>query len=148
MYNEKVCCTCKVAVLIISLIVVFLPFSFTSPLSIIWFYILFEQIMKIIESFAFSPAKSVYYLMSVRSLYEYMLSSYNILFTAFTSFRSTHKGSFILLAICITYRLLKLKLSIWIPYDHFLRARSSTSSASLILKARVYIFDSSNITFL
>ena len=39
-------------------------------------------------------AKSIYYLMNVRSLYEYMLSSYNILFTAFTTFRSTRKGSF------------------------------------------------------
>ena len=33
----------------------FLPFSLPSPLSIIRFYILFEQTIKIIESFAFSP---------------------------------------------------------------------------------------------
>ena len=56
MYNEKVCCTCKVTFLLIRPIVVFfLPFSLRLPLSIIRFYILFEQIIKIIESFAFSP---------------------------------------------------------------------------------------------
>ena len=51
-----VCCTCKVAFLLIRPIVVFhrspaLP----SPLSITRFYILFEQTINIIESFAFSP---------------------------------------------------------------------------------------------
>ena len=105
-----------------------------------------SKLWKLSRASLLALAKSIYYSMNVRSLYEYMLSSYNILFTAFTTFRSTRKGSFTR-AICITYRLLKLKLSIWIPYDHFLRARSSTSSASLILKARVYIFDCSNITF-
>ena len=54
--QKKVCCTCKVAFLLIRpIVVVFLPFSLPSPLSIIRFYILFEQTMKIIESFAFSP---------------------------------------------------------------------------------------------
>ena len=53
---KKVCCTCKVAFLLIRPIVVFhrspaLP----SPLSITRFYILFEQTINIIESFAFSP---------------------------------------------------------------------------------------------
>ena len=36
-------------------IVVFPPFSLPSPLSITRFYILFEQTINIIESFAFSP---------------------------------------------------------------------------------------------
>ena len=54
--QKKVCCTCKVAFLLIRPIVVFhrspaLP----SPLSITLFYILFEQTINIIESFAFSP---------------------------------------------------------------------------------------------
>ena len=54
--TKKVCCTCKVAFLLIRPIVVFhrspaLP----SPLSITRFYILFEQTINIIESFAFSP---------------------------------------------------------------------------------------------
>ena len=54
--TRKVCCTCKVAFLLIRPIVVFhrspaLP----SPLSITRFYILFEQTINIIESFAFSP---------------------------------------------------------------------------------------------
>ena len=53
---QKVCYTCKVAFLLIRPIVVFhrspaLP----SPLSITRFYILFEQTINIIESFAFSP---------------------------------------------------------------------------------------------
>ena len=53
---KKVYCTCKVAFLLIRPIVVFhrspaLP----SPLSITRFYILFEQTINIIESFAFSP---------------------------------------------------------------------------------------------
>ena len=52
---KKVCSTCKVAVLLIRIIVVFhrspaLP----SGLSITRFYILFEQTINIIESFAFS----------------------------------------------------------------------------------------------
>ena len=54
--QKKVCCTCKVAFLLIRPIVVFhrspaLP----SPLSITLFYILFEQTINIIESFALSP---------------------------------------------------------------------------------------------
>ena len=53
---KKVCCTCRVAFLLIRPIVVFhrspvLP----SPLSITGFYILFEQTINVIESFAFSP---------------------------------------------------------------------------------------------
>ena len=55
------CCTCKVAFLLIRPIVFFLPFSLPSPLSIIRFYILFEQTTKIIESIAFSLVKSIYY---------------------------------------------------------------------------------------
>ena len=42
-------------VLLIRPIVVFSPFSLPSPLSITRFYILFEQTINIIESFAFSP---------------------------------------------------------------------------------------------
>ena len=54
--TKKVCCTFKVAFLLIRPTVVFhrspaLP----SPLSIERFYILFEQTINIIESFAFSP---------------------------------------------------------------------------------------------
>ena len=53
--QKKVCCTCKVAFLLIRPIVVFhrspaLP----SPLSITRFYILFEQTINVTESFAFS----------------------------------------------------------------------------------------------
>ena len=51
-------CTCKVALLLIRPIVVFSPFSFPSPLSITRLYILFEQTINIIESFAFSPCLS------------------------------------------------------------------------------------------
>ena len=54
--TKKVSCTCKVALFLIRPIDVFhrspaLP----SPLSITRFYILFEQTINIIESFAFSP---------------------------------------------------------------------------------------------
>ena len=54
--TKKVCCTCRVAFLLIRPIVVFhrSP-SLPSPLSITRFYILFEQTVNIIESFAFSP---------------------------------------------------------------------------------------------
>ena len=52
---QKLCCTCKVAFLLIRPIVLFhrsppLP----SPLSITRFYVLFEQTFNIIENFAFS----------------------------------------------------------------------------------------------
>ena len=53
--QKKCQCTCKVAFLLITPIVVFSPFSLLSPLSITRFYILFEQTIKIIESFTFSP---------------------------------------------------------------------------------------------
>ena len=53
--HKKVGCTCKVAFLLIRPIVIFSPFSLPSPLSITRFYILFEQTINIIESFAFSP---------------------------------------------------------------------------------------------
>ena len=53
--KKKLCCTCEVAFLLIRPNVVFLPFSLPSPLSIIRFYVLFEQTIKIIESSAFSP---------------------------------------------------------------------------------------------
>ena len=55
--TKKVCCTCKVAFWLIRPIAVFLPFSLSSPLSIIRLHILFEQTIKIIESFAFSPGE-------------------------------------------------------------------------------------------
>ena len=53
---KKGCCTCKIVFLLIRPIVVFhrspaLP----SPLSTTRFYILFEQTINVIESFAFSP---------------------------------------------------------------------------------------------
>ena len=54
--TKKVCCTCKVGFLLIRpIVVVFSPFSLPSPLSITRFYILFEQTINIIGSFAFSP---------------------------------------------------------------------------------------------
>ena len=58
--KKKVCCTCKVAFLLIRPIVVFhrspaLPL----PLSITRFYILFEQTINVIENFSFSPG-SIY----------------------------------------------------------------------------------------
>ena len=60
--TKKVCCTCKVAFLLIRPIVVFPPFSGVSlPLSITRFYILFEQTINIIESLAFTPTQSIYY---------------------------------------------------------------------------------------
>ena len=64
---KKVCCSCKVAFLLIRPIVVvvvvvvcllvgfFLLFSLPPPLSVIQFYVLFGQTIKIIERFAFSP---------------------------------------------------------------------------------------------
>ena len=60
--QKKVCCSCKVASLLIRPLVVFhcspaLPL----PLSITRFYLLFEQTINIIESFAFALAKSIYY---------------------------------------------------------------------------------------
>ena len=51
---------CKVAFLLIRPIVVFSPFSLPSLLSITRFYILFEQILNIIESFAVALAKSLH----------------------------------------------------------------------------------------
>ena len=56
-----VCCTCKVAFLLIRPIVVFSPFSLRSPLfSSTRFYILFEQTINIIKSFAFSAGWILY----------------------------------------------------------------------------------------
>ena len=54
---KKLCCTCKVAFLLIRPIVLFhrsppLP----SPLSMTRFYVLFEQTFNIIENFAFSSS--------------------------------------------------------------------------------------------
>ena len=71
---KKMCCTCKVAFLLIRPIVVFhrspaLP----SPLSITRFYILFEQTINIIESFAFSPGQIH---MSLKSnLFQFIFAS-------------------------------------------------------------------------
>ena len=52
---QKSVLPCKVAFLPVRPIAVFSPFSFPSPLSITRLYILFEQTINIIESFAFSP---------------------------------------------------------------------------------------------
>ena len=52
---QKKCCTRKVAFLLIRPILFFPPFSLPSRLSIIRFYILFEQTIKIIDSLTFSP---------------------------------------------------------------------------------------------
>ena len=63
--TKKVCCTCKVAFLLIRPIVVFPPFSgIPLPLIITRFYILFEQTINIIETLAFSPG-SIYILWNV-----------------------------------------------------------------------------------
>ena len=52
---KRVCSTCKVAILLIRPIVVFYRSpALPSPLSIRRFYILFEQTLNNIESFAFS----------------------------------------------------------------------------------------------
>ena len=56
MYTKQMCCTCKVTFFLIRLIVAFSPFSLPSPLSITRFYILFEQTINIIESFALAVA--------------------------------------------------------------------------------------------
>ena len=53
--TKKVCCTCKVAFLLIRPIFVFSPFSLPSPLRITRFYILFEQTINIVGNFVFSP---------------------------------------------------------------------------------------------
>ena len=53
--TKKVYCTCKVAFLLIRPIVFHRSLTLSSPLSITQFYILFEQTINIIESFAFSP---------------------------------------------------------------------------------------------
>ena len=60
------CCTCKkkLLFLLIRPIVVFSPFSLPSPLSITGFYILFEQTINTIKSFALALTKSVYYSVS------------------------------------------------------------------------------------
>ena len=52
--NVQKKCAARVR-LLIRPVVVFLPFSLPSALSITRFYILFEQTINIIESFAFSP---------------------------------------------------------------------------------------------
>ena len=55
-HAKKVCCMCKVAFSLIRPIVVFhCSLALPSLLSITRFYILFEQTLDIIESFAFSP---------------------------------------------------------------------------------------------
>ena len=53
--TKKLCCTCKIAFLLIRPIFVFSPFSLPSPLSITRFYVLFEQTINIIGSFVLSP---------------------------------------------------------------------------------------------
>ena len=53
--QKKVCCTYKVAFLLIRPIVVSSPLSLLSPPSITRLYILFAKTINIIKSFAFSP---------------------------------------------------------------------------------------------
>ena len=61
--NVQKKCAARAFLLIRPIVVVFFsPFSLPSPLSITRFYILFEQSINIIESFAFVLAKSIYYL--------------------------------------------------------------------------------------
>ena len=55
---KKCAASAKLLFLLIRPIVVFSAFSLPSPLSIIRFYILFEQALIIIESFASSPGLS------------------------------------------------------------------------------------------
>ena len=54
--QKKCAARAKLLFLLIRPVVVFLPFSLPSPLSISRFYILFEQTINIIEIFAFRPA--------------------------------------------------------------------------------------------
>ena len=54
--QKKCAARAKLLFLLIRPIAVFSPFSLPSPLSITRFYILFEQTINIIESFAFSPS--------------------------------------------------------------------------------------------
>ena len=55
MYKKSVLHVQTCFFLLIRPIVVFSPFSLPSPLSITRFYVLFEQTINIIDSFAFSP---------------------------------------------------------------------------------------------
>ena len=64
---KKVCCTCKVAFLLIRPIVVFHPSpALPSPLSITRFYILFEQTLDVIGALLLPLAKSI-----ITSLLQY-----------------------------------------------------------------------------
>ena len=53
--QRKCAARTKLLFLLITPMFVFSPFSLPSPLSVTRFYILFEQTINIIESFAFSP---------------------------------------------------------------------------------------------
>ena len=67
-------------VLLIRPIVVFSPFSLPSPLSITRFYILFEQTINIIESFAFSPGLNyilIYRTWAINLCLEFSRCSHN-----------------------------------------------------------------------
>ena len=55
--TKKCAARAKLLFLLIGPIAVFLPFSLPSPLRIIRFHILFEQTIKIMENFAFSPGE-------------------------------------------------------------------------------------------
>ena len=69
MYKKKCAARAKLVFLLIRPIVVFhLSPALPWPLSITRFYILFEQTINIIETFAFSLAKSIYYMYCCRSL--------------------------------------------------------------------------------
>ena len=57
---KKVCCTCKVAFLLIRPIVVFSPFSLPLLRCITWFYILFVPTINIIKSFSLLPWLNLY----------------------------------------------------------------------------------------
>ena len=59
---KKVCCTCKVAFLLIRPVVIFSPFSLPSLLSITRFYILFEQTLNIMRALLLALAKSIHYI--------------------------------------------------------------------------------------
>ena len=54
-YTKKCTARVEVAFLLIRPIVVFSPFSLSSPPNVTRFYIVFEQTIKIIEGLAFGP---------------------------------------------------------------------------------------------
>ena len=73
---QKMCCTCKVAFLLIKPFVVFHRYCCLDRFSITRFYISFEQTISIIESFAFNPGK-FYILRSMASFFFYFIKAAN-----------------------------------------------------------------------